>query len=125
MTIRDYLDRRTFADEISRNSYYIDIHFTPEEAAAELENGLMMEARGMYYGKGESHGIPYRSLVPRTLCNVLVAGRSISCDRRLLASLRVMPNCCARERRQAWRRRLLRTGWRCACGGYRELRRPG
>lgn len=93
MTIRDYLDRRTFADEISRNSYYIDIHFTPEEAAAELENGLDMEARGMYYGKGESHGIPYRSLVPRTLRNVLVAGRSISCDRRLLASLRVMPNC--------------------------------
>ena len=93
MTIEDYLLRRSFPDEISRNSYYIDLHLTPEEAAAELEHKLDMGARGLHYGKGESHGIPYRSLLPKTLRNVLAAGRSISCDRRLLASVRVMPNC--------------------------------
>lgn len=93
MTIEDYLQRRSFPDEISRNSYYIDLHFSEEEAAAELEHKIDMGARGLHYGKGESHGIPYRSLLPKGLRNVLAAGRSISCDRRLLASVRVMPNC--------------------------------
>ena len=93
LTIGDYLARRSFADEISRNSYYIDIHFTPEEAASELNHELNLEERGLYYRKGESHGIPYRSLVPQSLKNVLVAGRSISCDRRLQGSVSVMPNC--------------------------------
>ena len=49
----------------------------------------------IYYGPGESHGIPYRSLVPKGLRNVLVAGRSISCERIVQGSVRVMPVCLA------------------------------
>ena len=45
------------------------------------------------YGKGESHGIPYRCLTPKGLKNVLVAGRSISTDRITQGSVRVMPVC--------------------------------
>ncbi len=81
VTIDDYLDRRSFDDEIGRNSYYIDVHGTPE--AGKIK----------HYGRGESHGIPYRCLVPKTLDNVLVAGRCISSDRYANGSLRVMPVC--------------------------------
>ena len=51
------------------------------------------EQLNMRYKKGESHGIPYRSLLPKGLTNVIVAGRSMSCDRKIQGSVRVMPNC--------------------------------
>lgn len=79
LTLDDYMNRADFFDEISRNSYYIDVHG---------KSGV--EAR---YGKGESHGIPYRCLTPRGIRNLLVAGRSVSCDRMIHGSVRVMPNC--------------------------------
>lgn len=89
----DYIERRAFEDEICRNSYFIDLHLTKEEARTngELEAALRFNR----YEKGESHGIPYRCLTPRGLQNVLVAGRSISCDRSVQGSVRVMPVCLA------------------------------
>jgi hypothetical protein len=89
----DYIQRRLFEDEICRNSYFIDLHLTKEEARTngELEAALRFNR----YEKGESHGIPYRCLTPRGLTNVLVAGRSISCDRSVQGSVRVMPVCLA------------------------------
>lgn len=89
----DYLERRTFDDEICRNSYFIDLHLTKEEAKTHSE--LEMALRFNRYEAGESHGIPYRCLTPRGLKNVLVAGRSISCDRSVQGSVRVMPVCLA------------------------------
>lgn len=89
----DYIARRTFEDEICRNSYFIDLHLTKEEARTNGE--LEMALRFNRYEKGESHGIPYRCLAPRALRNVLVAGRSISCDRSVQGSVRVMPVCLA------------------------------
>jgi hypothetical protein len=95
LTLEDYIARRAFADEICRNSYFIDIHQALEDVertnAARVE-GLKHTIR---YGPGESHGIPYRCLVPRDLKNVLVAGRSISCERIVQGSIRVMPVCLA------------------------------
>lgn len=87
LTVDDYFDRRTFEDEVCRNSYFIDVHDSIH--AAEAKGKLQR------YGKGESHGIPYRSLIPKTLNNVLVAGRSISCERMVQGSVRVMPVCLA------------------------------
>lgn len=89
----DYLSRRSFPDEICRNSYFIDLHLTKEEAKTNDE--LKMALRFKHYDPGESHGIPYRCLTPRGLRNVLVAGRSISCDRPVQGSVRVMPVCLA------------------------------
>jgi hypothetical protein len=89
----DYIDRRTFDDEICRNCYFIDLHLTKEEARTNGE--LEMAMRFNRYEKGESHGIPYRCLTPHGLKNVLVAGRSISCDRSVQGSVRVMPVCLA------------------------------
>ena len=90
--------RRSFEDEICRNSYYLDVHHS-EKDAEKLVKGAsfeeVVESKTCRYGKGESHGIPYRCLTPKGLTNVLVAGRSISCDREILGSVRVMPVCLA------------------------------
>jgi hypothetical protein len=95
LTLDDYLARRTFSDEICRNAYFIDIHHAldqVEEDNRERREGLRSAMR---YGPGESHGIPYRCLLPSSLKNVLVAGRSISCERAVQGSIRVMPVCLA------------------------------
>ena len=95
LTLDDYLARRSFPDEICRNSYFIDIHHSLKDITKNNTGryeGVLDEIR---YGKGESHGIPYRCLLPRGLKNVLVAGRSISCERIVQGSVRVMPVCLA------------------------------
>ncbi len=95
LTLDDYMARRTFEDEICRNSYFIDVHWAKEEATARPELMEKWEKQTIHYGKGESHGIPYRCLTPRGLKNVLVAGRSISCEQIVQGSVRVMPVCLA------------------------------
>lgn len=95
LTLDDYLARRTFSDEICRNSYFIDIH----HALKDVEEHNKTRTEGLqctvHYNPGESHGIPYRCLTPKGLRNVLVAGRSISCERIVQGSVRVMPVCLA------------------------------
>ena len=78
-TFQDWLERKTFEDEIGRNCYYIDVHKPGHK-----------ETR---YKKGESHGIPYRCLTPKGMKNLLTAGRCISTDEEAFGSLRVMPPC--------------------------------
>ena len=92
LTTDDYLARRSFPDEICRNSYYLDVHGKKKDQTAP-DAEAKIESRTHRYGPGESHGIPYRCLTPRGLSNVLVAGRSISTDRAVQGSTRVMPVC--------------------------------
>jgi hypothetical protein len=94
LTLDDYMKRRSFPDEICRNSYFIDVHWAKEEVS-NLATFKDWEARCLHYGKGESHGIPYRCLIPQGLDNALVAGRSISCEQIVQGSVRVMPVCLA------------------------------
>ncbi|MDR2037540.1 MAG: FAD-dependent oxidoreductase [Bacteroidales bacterium] len=79
-TLEDWQARRDFDDSIGRNAYYIDVH---KKDATHYPR----------YKKGESHGIPYRSLTPINLQNILVAGRCMSTDHYAHGSLRVMPPC--------------------------------
>ena len=95
LTLEDYLARRSFPDEICRNSYFIDIHWAKEEVAKDPEQHKQWEKSCVHYGAGESHGIPYRCLTPAGLKNVLVAGRSVSCEQVVQGSIRVMPVCLA------------------------------
>ena len=102
LTIEDYFRRRSFPDEIARNSYKIDVH----ASRGDLQDTKSYEGfqkydnddetlKGLYtsFGKGESHGIPYRCLTPKGLKNILIAGRCISTDRKVQGSVRVMPAC--------------------------------
>lgn len=91
LTFEDWINRRTFEDEICRNCYFIDLHTTAEEAKKKKEVDVV--TRFQHYKAGESHGIPYRCLTPRGIPNVLVAGRSVSCDHPVQGSVRVMPVC--------------------------------
>ena len=85
VTADDFLKCRSFPDDIARNAYFIDIHM------AKPTSGMTM----VHLPPGESHGIPYRALLPVGIDNVIVAGRAISTDRATQGSTRVMPNCFA------------------------------
>lgn len=92
LTIEDFAARRVFEDEIGRYSYPVDIHVDSTDKEAYQKS--LEEYKTKYrYKPGESYGIPYRSLIPRDLSNVLVAGRCIGSDRRMQSSVRVMPGC--------------------------------
>jgi hypothetical protein len=89
LTQEDYLACRSFPDDIARNAYFIDVHaVTTEDAARAKEPG---GKNPFILQPGQSHGIPYRSLIPISAHNVLVAGRSLSADRAVQGAVRVMP----------------------------------
>ena len=85
LTNQDYLDRASFPDEIARNCYEFDSHDLFKKTE-EIEDYTP-------YKPGESHGIPYRCLCPKNLKNVLVAGRIISAERKVLGACRIMATC--------------------------------
>ena len=89
--LEDFKQRAVFDDEIGRYSYPVDIHAAKSGDAA--YEAFLKDHEHYRYGKGENYGIPYRTLVPRKLSNVLVAGRCISTDRYMQSSIRVMPGC--------------------------------
>lgn len=91
LTIEDYEKRADFADSIAYYSYPVDIHASNAAEKEKLEH----DYQTMRYGPGEAYGIPYRCLLPINVSNLLVAGRTVSCDRMMQASLRVMPACFA------------------------------
>jgi len=92
LNLQDFKTRAVFPDEIGRYNYPVDIHVSRPNDEKEYKR-FEEEFAALRFGRGESYGIPYRSLVPRQLENVLVAGRCISTDRSLQASIRVMPGC--------------------------------
>lgn len=93
LTADDYLARRTFDDEIARNCYYLDVHSSSKRAASSARERKQNVGDCSQYNPGESHGIPFRCLIPKGFDNLLTAGRIISCDRQIFGSVRVMPNC--------------------------------
>lgn len=91
LTLEDFKKRAVFEDEIGRFSYPVDIH-AAKPGDADYQK-YAEDFRTLRYEKGENYGIPYRTLVPRKLRNVLVAGRCVSTDRYMQSSIRVMPGC--------------------------------
>ncbi len=91
LNLQDFLNRASFPDEIGRYSYPVDIHASSPKL--EDHEKFEEEFRKYRYKTGETYGIPYRALTVSGLKNVLVAGRCISADRSMQASVRVMPCC--------------------------------
>ena len=91
LTRQDYLERNHFFDDIGRYAYPLDVH-------ASTAQGIVTEDAkddfvNLRYQPGESYGIPYRALLPKSLENVIVAGRSVSSARAIYGSVRVTPAC--------------------------------
>lgn len=87
LSIDDYIARRSFDDEIARNCYWIDCHRSKDDS------GQSATVPQVHYNAGESHGIPWRCLISENIKNLVVAGRTISADRAVMAAIRVMPVC--------------------------------
>ena len=78
MTEDDVLTGRAFADGIACGTFAIDIH--PPDGKQQIFTG---SGRAVYE-------IPYRSLLPQHVDNLLVAGRCISATHTAFGSIRVM-----------------------------------
>lgn len=84
ITVSDVSNGTKFEDSIAVYGYGMDVH--PRNAN---ENGnFKIATASKYY-------IPYRSLLPKNSLNLLVAGKTISCESQAAGGLRCMPSCMA------------------------------
>ncbi|MBR6768873.1 MAG: FAD-dependent oxidoreductase, partial [Clostridia bacterium] len=83
LTEQDCRNCVKFEDAIAACNYDIDIH-NPEGTGTSH----------YYFPAGAYYTIPYRSLIPSGVSNLLVAGRCISSDHGAQASYRIMPVVC-------------------------------
>ncbi|GAB4457379.1 MAG: FAD-dependent oxidoreductase [Armatimonadaceae bacterium] len=102
LTVDDYLSCRSFPDDIARNAYFIDLHAVTTAQAARAKSisdtgsdGDTAKRKSFALSPGQSHGIPYRCLLPQGVENLLVAGRSLSAERPVQGATRIMPVCFA------------------------------
>ncbi|TSB47457.1 FAD-dependent oxidoreductase [Alkalicoccobacillus porphyridii] len=84
ITQEDIVELKQFDDCIAQSCYMIDIH-SPDSNTTEIYK----------LPKGTHYDIPYRSLLPKGLHNLLVAGRCISATHEALGSFRVQAICLA------------------------------
>ena len=79
----DLISCKQFEDSIARGKYGIDIH-SPDGSGTTLK----------HLAPDEYYTIPYRSLVPKGINNLIAAGRCISSTHEAQSAYRVMPICC-------------------------------
>jgi ribulose 1,5-bisphosphate synthetase/thiazole synthase len=84
LTLHDYNAARRFPDAVARVTYPIDIH-NPDG------KGTVMR----HLPKGSWYEIPFGSLLPRDMDNLIIASRCISADHATHSSFRVMPPVCS------------------------------
>ena len=80
LTAEDLLGSVNFDDSIAKGGYPIDIH-----------NHSGNDTNSIHLKPGQSYRIPYRSLLPNEIANLIVAGRCISATHEAGAAIRVTP----------------------------------
>jgi Dehydrogenases (flavoproteins) len=80
----DIIEQRQFDDVIAQSCYMIDIHSPDSDTTTIVK-----------LPPGTHYDIPYRSLVPKQIDNLLLAGRCISATHEALGSFRVQAICLA------------------------------
>ena len=83
LTEKDLLSCKIFDDRIALANYSIDIHDPDGTGKTDIRR----------IPDGKWYTIPFRSLIPKGLENVLVAGRPISANHVAHSAIRVMPIC--------------------------------
>ena len=82
LTVDDLLDSKVPEDSILLAANSVDVH------------GRFGPTSNEYVPiKGDYYGIPYRSLLPRGVEQLLIAGRCVSADSTAAGAIRVMPPC--------------------------------
>lgn len=80
ITVRDVSEGVKFEDRIAVYGFGMDVHNrTPQESG-----NFKIESASRYY-------IPYRSLIPKDCQNLLVAGKTLSCESQAVGGMRCMP----------------------------------
>lgn len=93
LTVEDFKAARHFEDDIAVYAYPVDVHSAAKSSKDRAKTLKALET--LVLPSGKSYGIPYRCLLPKGVGNLIVAGRSISADRMMQGSIRVMPSCFA------------------------------
>ena len=80
ITVKDVSDGVRYEDTIAVYGFGMDVHNrTPEETG-----NFKIATASRYY-------IPYRSLIPKSCKNLLVAGKTLSCESQAVGGMRCMP----------------------------------
>jgi len=111
LTADDILSSRKFPDTIALGSWWIDIHcplgrtypvhLCWSRCKADPPCALMVAKKGaallkqIYLPKGSWYEIPYRSIIPKKINNLLASGRCLSATHEALAGTRVIGTCMA------------------------------
>lgn len=86
LTVNDLIDGKKFDDCIASSSYGWDL---PNSKKPSLQPMEKVERKSPFTN------IPFRTLIPKNLSNVIVVGRCISVEREVLGPVRVMGPCIA------------------------------
>ena len=78
LAAKDIVEGRKFEDVVAKNAMGLDIHEQTEQGGH----------KWVRIRNGGSYGIPYRSLLPLKIENLIVAGRCISCTQQAFTSVR-------------------------------------
>ena len=84
LQVDDVVAGQAFEDCIARSGYPIDIH----DPSGKGVTAAWVQGDGAY-------DIPYRCLLPKSIDNLLAAGRCISTSHEALATTRLTPSCMA------------------------------
>ena len=90
ITVEDVANGTKFEGRIAAYAFGMDVH--PRNA--EMKGNFKIESANVYY-------VPYRSMLPIGCANLLVAGKTVSCESQAAGGIRVMP--CAMAIGQAGR----------------------
>ena len=80
ITVEDVASGTKFEDRIAAYAFGMDVH--PRNA--QMKGNFKIESANIYY-------VPYRSMLPIGCDNLLVAGKTVSCESQAAGGIRVMP----------------------------------
>lgn len=80
ITVDDVASGTKFEDRIAAYAFGMDVH--PRNA--EMKGNFKIESANVYY-------VPYRAMLPVGCGNLLVAGKTVSCESQAAGGIRVMP----------------------------------